>query len=43
MLCDDLPAQARKDIQKAADENQNDPILLAALLNKVKAAYDKRV
>jgi recombination protein RecT len=43
MLCDDLPAQARKDIQKAQDENQGDPILLAALLNKVKAAYDKRV
>ena len=33
---------ARKDIQKAQDENQGDPILLAALLNKVKAAYDKR-
>ena len=39
---DDLPEAAKKDIEAAIAAKQNDPILLRALLNKVKAAYDGR-
>ena len=39
---DDLPEAAKKDIQAAVDRDEKDPILLRALLNKVKAAYDGR-
>ena len=39
---DDLPEAAKKDIQAAIDRDEKDPILLRALLNKVKAAYDGR-
>jgi hypothetical protein len=39
---DDLPAAAKKDIEAAIAKKENDPILLRALLNKVKAAYDGR-
>lgn len=39
---DDLPEAAKKDIQAAVDRNEKDPILLRALLNKVKASYDGR-
>jgi hypothetical protein len=38
--CDDLPAQAKKEIQAAADAKQNDPIILGQLLAKVKASYE---
>jgi hypothetical protein len=39
---DDLPGAAKKDIQAAVDRDEKDPILLRALLNKVKASYDGR-
>ena len=39
---DDLPEAAKKDIQAAVDRDEKDPILLRALLNKVRAAYDGR-
>jgi len=39
---DDLPEAAKKEIQAAMTKDEKDPILLRALLNKVKAAYDGR-
>ena len=39
---DDLPEAAKKDIQTAVDRDEKDPILLRALLNKIKASYDGR-
>jgi hypothetical protein len=39
---DDLPEAAKKEIQAAVDRDEKDPIILRALLNKVKAAYDGR-
>ena len=40
--CEDLPTQAKKDIEVAIAAKQNDPIILRALLAKVKSAYEGR-